>query len=90
MISRELRGDSPASEYETETTNDFGYAFSPTVILTPDKDNLFHIHDALEEIKKESGNKTVIGIQYSLNLFSKKEYDSKKEIIDRIKENFDE
>jgi uncharacterized protein len=84
-----LRGDSPASDYETETTNDFGYAFSPTVILTPDKDNLFHIHDALEEIKKESGNKTVIGIQYSLNLFSKKEYDSKKEIINRIKENFD-
>jgi uncharacterized protein len=85
-----LRGDSPASDYETETTNDFGYAFSPTVILTPHKDNLFHIHDALEEIKKESGDKTVIGIQYSLNLFSKKEYDSKKEIIDRIKENFDD
>ncbi|MFT4578314.1 MAG: putative RND superfamily exporter protein [Nitrospinales bacterium] len=85
---QKLRGDSPASDYETETTNDFGYAFSPTVILTPEKDNLFYIHDALEEIKKTNGNKTVIGIQYSLNLFSKKEYDSKKEIIDRIKENF--
>ena len=86
---QKLRGDSPASDYETETTNDFGYAFSPTVILTPEKDNLFYIHDALEEIKKESGDKTVIGIQYSLNLFSKKEYDSKKEIIARVKENFD-
>jgi uncharacterized protein len=83
-----LRGDSPASDYETETTNDFGYAFSPTVILTPGKDNLFYIHDALEKIKKESGDKTVIGIQYSLNLFSEKEYDSKKKIIDRVKENF--
>ena len=86
---QKLRGDSPASDYETETTNDFGYAFSPTVILTPEKDNLFYIHKALEEIKKESGDKTVIGIQYSLNLFSKKEYDSKKEIIARVKENFD-
>ncbi|MDC0946693.1 MMPL family transporter [Nitrospinaceae bacterium] len=86
---QKLRGDSPASDYETETTNDFGYAFSPTVILTPEKDNLFDIHDALEEIKKESGDKTIIGIQYSLNLFSKKEYDSKKEIIARVKENFD-
>ena len=86
---QKLRGDSPASDYETETTNDFGYAFSPTVILTPEKDNLFYIHDALEEIKKESEDKTVIGIQYSLNLFSKKEYDSKKEIIARVKENFD-
>jgi uncharacterized protein len=86
---QKLRGDSPASDYETETTNDFGYAFSPTVILTPKKDNLFYIHDALEEVKKTNGDKTVIGIQYSLNLFSKKEYDSKKEIIARIKENFD-
>lgn len=86
---QKLRGESPASDYETETTNDFGFAFSPTVILTPEKDNLFYIHNALEEIKKKSGDKTVIGIQYSLNLFSKKEYDSKKEIIARIKENFD-
>ncbi|MDC1123248.1 MMPL family transporter [Nitrospinaceae bacterium] len=86
---QKLRGDSPASDYETETTNDFGYAFSPTVILTPEKDNLFYIHKALEEIKKESGDKTVIGIQYSLNLFSEKEYDSKKEIIARVKEKFD-
>jgi uncharacterized protein len=86
---QKLRGDSPASDYETETTNDFGLAFSPTVILTPEKDNLFYIHDALEEIKKTSGDKTVIGIQYSMNLFSAKEYDSKKDIIARIKENFD-
>ena len=86
---QKLRGDSPASDYETETTHDFGYAFSPTVILTPEKDNLFYIHEALEEIKKTSGDKTVIGIQYSLNLFSKKEYDSKKEIIARIKNDFD-
>ena len=85
---QKLRGESPASEYETETTNDFGLAFSPTVILTPQKDNLFYIQRALEEIKKESGEKTIIGIQYSLNLFSLKEYESKKEIIDRVRKSF--
>jgi len=85
---QKLRGESPASEYETETTNDFGLAFSPTLILTPQKDNLFHIQQALEEIKKESGEKTIIGIQYSLNLFSLKEYESKKEIIDRVRKSF--
>ena len=85
---QKLRGESPASEYETETTNDFGLAFSPTVLLTPKKDNLFYIQHALEEIKKESGGKTIIGIQYSLNLFSRKEYESKKKIIERIKTSF--
>ena len=85
---QKLRGESPASEYETETTNDFGLAFSPTLILTPKKDNLFYIHQFLEEIKKESGEKTIIGIQYSLNLFSLKEYESKKEIIDRVRKSF--
>jgi len=85
---QKLRGESPASEYETETTSDFGLAFSPTLILTPQKDNLFYIQQALEEIKKESGGKTIIGIQYSLNLFSLKEYESKKEIIDRVRKNF--
>ncbi|MEK9628177.1 MAG: MMPL family transporter [Nitrospinota bacterium] len=87
---QKLRGESPASDYETETTDDFGLAFSPTVILTPEKENLYYIHDALEEIKREGGEKTVIGIQYSLNLFSKKEYESKKEIISRIRNNFEE
>ena len=85
---QKLRGESPASEYETETTNDFGFAFSPTVILTSQKENLFYIQQALEEIKKENGEKTIIGIQYSLNLFSLKEYDSKKQIIERIRKNF--
>jgi len=87
---QKLRGESPASDYETETTDDFGLAFSPTIILTPEKDNLFYIHEALEDIKKTSGDKTIIGIQYSLNLFSQKEYESKKEIIARIRQNFDE
>ena len=87
---QKLRGESPASDYETETTDDFGLAFSPTVILTPEKENLFYIHEALEDIKKESGGNTVIGIQYSLNLFSEKEYESKKEIIARIRRNFEE
>lgn len=85
---QKLRGESPASEYETETTDDFGYAFSPTVILTPEKNNLFYIHEALENIKNSNGSKTIIGMQYSLNLFSKKEYESKKEIIKRIRKNF--
>ena len=87
---QKLRGESPASDYETETTDDFGLAFSPTVILTPKKDNLFYIHEALEDIKKENGDKTIIGAQYSMNLFSQKEYESKKEIIARIRNNFEE
>ena len=36
---QKLRGESPASDYETETTDDFGLAFSPTVILL----SLIHI-----------------------------------------------
>ncbi len=87
---QKLRGESPASDYETETTDDFGLAFSPTVILTPEKDNLFYIHEALEDIKKTNGDKTIIGIQYSLNMFSEKEYESKKEVIARIRKNFEE
>ena len=87
---QKLRGESPASDYETETTDDFGLAFSPTVILTPKKDNLFYIHEALEDIKKENGDKTIIGAQYSMNLFSQKEYESKKEIISRIRNDFEE
>ena len=87
---QKLRGESPASDYETETTDDFGLAFSPTVILTPKKGNLFYIHEALEDIKKENGDKTIIGAQYSMNMFSQKEYESKKEIIARIRNNFEE
>ena len=87
---QKLRGESPASDYETETTDDFGLAFSPTVILTSEKDNLFYIHEALESIKKENRGKTIIGAQYSMNLFSQKEYESKKEIIARIRNNFEE
>ena len=87
---QKLRGESPASDYETETTDDFGLAFSPTVILTSEKDNLFYIHEALEDIKKENGDKTIIGAQYSMNLFSQKEYESKKEVIGRIRNNFEE
>ena len=87
---QKLRGESPASDYETETTDDFGLAFSPTVILTPKKDNLFYIHEALEDIKKENGDKTIIGAQYSVNMFSQKEYETKKEIIARIRNNFEE
>ena len=87
---QKLRGESPASDYETETTEDFGVAFSPTVILTPEKDNLFYIHEVLGDLKKQNGKKTIIGIQYSLNMFSKKEYESKKEVIARIRKNFED
>lgn len=85
---QKLRGDSPASEYETVTTDDFGYAFSPTLILTPEKKNLFEIQNALEEIKGKSGDKTIIGLQYSLNMFSREEYESKQSAIARIRKMF--
>ena len=87
---QKLRGDSPAADYETETTNDFGFAFSPTVILTPKKENLFEIHHALDDIKRENGDRSTIGLIQSLNLFTKKEFESKKEILNNIKEFFDE
>ena len=87
---QKLRGESPAGDYETIATDDFGYAFSPTVILTPKKDNLYYIHEALEKIKDLNGEKTTIGLQYSLNLFSKKEYESKKKILERIRKRFKE
>ncbi len=87
---QELRGHSPAADYETASTNDFGYAFSPTVILTPKKENLFYIHQALEKIKYENEKDSTIGLHLSLNLFSKKEYESKKEVLKRIREVFEE
>lgn len=85
---QKLRGDSPASDYETVTTDDFGFAFSPTLILTEKKEDLFEIQSALEEIKAESGEQTIIGLQYSLNMFSPREYESKKDTIARIRQMF--
>ena len=82
---QKLKGVSPASEYETVTTDDFGFAFSPTLILTPEKENLFEIHTALEKIKRRSGDQTIIGTKYSLNMFSREEYESKKDVITRIR-----
>jgi uncharacterized protein len=82
---QKLKGDSPASDYETVTTDDFGYAFSPTLILTPEKKNLVDIHTALEEIKERNGDQTIIGFQYSLNMFSRDEYELKKDVISRIR-----
>lgn len=85
---QKLRGKSQAGDYETLTTEDFGFAFSPTLILTPKKENLFYIHHALEKIKNRNGEDSTIGLQYSLNLFSNKEYESKKEILERIRDRF--
>lgn len=85
---QKLRGHSPAGDYETLTTEDFGFAFSPTLILTKKKEDLFYIHQGLEKIKKQNGEASTIGLQYSLNLFSKKEYESKKEILARIRGKF--
>lgn len=82
---QKLRGHSPVIDFETETMNDFGFTFSPTFILTPKKDNLFHIHQALEEIKRQYGRRSTIGMYQSLNLFSEQEYESKKDILARIK-----
>jgi len=85
---QKLKGESPASDYETITTDDFGLAFSPTLILTPKKEDLFEIHTALDEIKDDSGDQTIIGLQYSLNLFSPQEYESKKDVVGRIQKIF--
>ena len=55
------------------------------MIQTPEKKNLFEIHTALEEIKSRSGDQTIIGLKYSLNMFSREEYESKKDVIFRIR-----
>jgi uncharacterized protein len=85
---QKLKGESPASDYETMTTDDFGFAFSPTLIMTPEKENLLDIHSALQEIKNRSGAKSIIGFQYSLNTFSRNEYESKEDVMVRIREIF--
>lgn len=86
---KKLRGESPAGDYETATTRDFGFAFSPTLILTPKKENLFYIHQALARIKKKNGENSTIGLHHSLNLFSAREYESKKDVLVRIRELFE-
>ena len=81
---RKLRGESPAADFEAKTTEDFGFAFSPTVIMTPNKDDLFKIHQALQTLKEKYGDESTIGIHHSLDLFSLKQYESKKPILKRI------
>jgi len=83
---RKLRGESPAADFEAETTEDFGFAFSPTVIMTPNKDDLFKIHQALQAIKEKNGDDSTIGIHHSLDLFSLKQYKSKKVVLKRIRD----
>jgi predicted RND superfamily exporter protein len=83
---RKLRGESPAADFEAETTKDFGFAFSPTVIMTPNKEDLFKIHQTLQAIKDRNGDKSTIGIHHSLDLFGIRQYESKKEILKRIHE----
>ena len=83
---RNLRGPSPAADIEGETMKDFGYSFSPTVIMTPNKEDLFQIHQALQAIKDKYGDQSTIGIHHSLNLFSLKEYKTKKAILNRIRD----
>ena len=87
---QKLRGESPAAEYETESTNDFGFAFSPTVMLVASKNNLFYIHQALEAVKEQNGKNSTIGMHYSLNQFSRQEFESKKEVLGRIRSLFHE
>ncbi len=81
---QKLRGDSPAADYKSETSDDFGLGFSPTVIMASNKDDLFQIHQILQQLKEKYGKDSIIGVHHSLGLFGKKEYDSKKEILDRI------
>jgi uncharacterized protein len=85
---KKLRGDSPAAEYESRTTDDFGFAFSPTIMLASKIEDLFHAHQALEKVKKKNGEDSTIGMYYSLNNFNRKEFESKKEILKRIRELF--
>ena len=87
---QKLRGDSPAAEYETKTTDDFGFAFSPTVMLVSKEKDLLSIHQALEEVKENNGEDSTIGMYYSLNNFSQLEFESKKEIFKRIRRLFNE
>ena len=54
--------------------------------MTPNKGDLFQIHQALQAIKEKYGDQSTIGIHHSLNLFSLREYESKKEILDRIRD----
>lgn len=81
---RKLRGESPAADFEAKTTEDFGFAFSPTVIMTPNKDDLFKIHQALQAIKEKNRDDSTIGIHHSLDLFSLKQYESKQPVLKRI------
>ena len=83
---RKLRGESPAADFEAETTADFGFAFSPTVVMTPNKEDLFKIHETLQAIKEKNGDDTTIGIHHSLDLFSLKQYENKKAVLKRIHE----
>ena len=46
---------------------------------------MFHVHQALEEVREKNGENSTIGMQYSLNQFSKQEFESKKEILKRIR-----
>ena len=85
---QKLRGDSPAAEYETKTTDDFGFAFSPTVMLVSKEKDLLSIHQALEEVKENNAEDSTIGMYYSLNNFSQLEFESKKEILERIRRLF--
>ncbi len=81
---RKLRGESPAADFEAETSEDFGFAFSPTVIMTPNKEDLFQIHQALQTLKEKYGDDSTIGIHHSLDLFSLKQYESKKAVLKHI------
>ena len=81
---QKLRGDSPAADYETQTSRDFGFAFSPTVLMTSKKEDLFAIHQALENIKNKYGSDSTISMVHSLNLFSPSEYKSKKDVLKKI------
>ena len=78
------RGKSSNADFEAETTADFGFAFYPTVIMTPNKKDLFKIHEALQTIKEKHGDDSTIGIHHSLDLFSLKQYESKKAVLKRI------
>jgi hypothetical protein len=49
---------------------------------------LFHVHQALEEVREKNGENSTIGMQYSLNQFSKQEFESKKEALGRIRSLF--
>jgi len=54
--------------------------------MTPNKEDLFKIHETLQALKEKYGDESTIGIHHSLDLFSLRQYKTKKPILDLIRD----